>query len=205
MIIEAKHSRVYHIFFRMYVRIMLLIHFRKVSFTGDYHDQKKPVLLIGNHYSWWDGFFVYYLNNKVFRKKAYVMMLYEQLNARKFLRRIGAFSIHRGDKSMADSLRYARKILNEPQNLLLIFPQGEIRSQHWHNQKFEPGWFRVLKGIDTGVQIVFMATLTDYFSHARPSLRIYFKSLPMTEDLSNAILENLYNEFLNHCIEKQEE
>jgi hypothetical protein len=45
-----------------------------------------------------------------------------------WLRHLGSFSVDPGKLSVNESLAYAAEILNEPGNLLLFFPQGNLES-----------------------------------------------------------------------------
>ena len=45
-----------------------------------------------------------------------------------YLKYGGAFSINKKSRDMLQSLDYAAELLNDPQNLVLIFPQGKLYS-----------------------------------------------------------------------------
>ena len=184
---------------------MLKKHFQRVDIYGKYIAKDKSILLIGNHISWWDGFFAFHLNRKIFHKDAHVMMLREQLIKRKFLSKIGAFSIDPGKRNMINSIQYGNNILKNPKNLLLLFPQGEIRSMHQHQLMFEEGWIKILNKIDQDVQIIFMVNLIDYFSNRKPILSIYFKKISEERNITIDFLQSSYNEFLKECIDSQSE
>ncbi len=202
--IKARHHKGYNAFFRVYVKTMLRFHFRDIHIHGDFHDEGRPVLLLGNHFSWWDGFFVFYLNDKVFKKTPYVMMLEEQLARRKFLSRIGAFSIKRGSRTSLESLQYAANLLNDKSSLLLIFPQGKISSLYRYPLAFEKGWSRITGMIEKRPQIVFMANLIGYFSHPRPCLNMYIQTFQGGgRDLHTDFLEGQYNRFLKASMQQQ--
>jgi 1-acyl-sn-glycerol-3-phosphate acyltransferase len=86
-----------------------------------------PAVLIGNHSTWWDGFFVYLLNKRFFHKTLYVMMLEEQLARYHFFRRLGAFGIRQGhSRSVVEALSYSAVLLKDAGSLLCMFPQGEL-------------------------------------------------------------------------------
>ncbi|MBY0427423.1 MAG: hypothetical protein K2Q22_17440, partial [Cytophagales bacterium] len=59
-------------------------------------DPKRSLLVLGNHFSWWDPFLIAYLCIP-FRKQHHVMMLEEELAIRKALTYAGAFGINRKD------------------------------------------------------------------------------------------------------------
>lgn len=87
-----------------------------------------PVIVFANHCSWWDGYMVMLLNERVWGLDAYVMIEEAQLARYSFFRLLGGFSVDRQNpRSAAASLAYSAAMLNEkPGRMLLIFPQGEI-------------------------------------------------------------------------------
>lgn len=166
-------------------------------------DPDISALIIGNHFSWWDGFFVYYLNGKYFHRTYHVMMLEEQLQSRKFLCKAGAFSISPGSRDMGQSLSYATNILNKPGNLLLIYPQGEIQSQHQHQMIFKDGWMRIIEKATQPFKTIFVVTLIDYFSQPKPTLYFYLKEFHNGEKFEKDQIESEFNDYFRLCINKQ--
>ncbi len=83
--IPARHNTLYRKFFEWYISFMLWRNFDKVSISSDVKPKNTSMLVIGNHFSWWDGLFVGHANRKLFKKKFHVMMLEEQLRPRMFL------------------------------------------------------------------------------------------------------------------------
>ena len=110
--IPARHTRFHTCFFRWYTEIRLKRNFSRIIVHHPIPDiTSKPLLIIGNHYSWWDGFFILWLNNRFWHKKFHVMMLEEQLRQNMILNKTGAFSIRRGSRDALESLKYANGIL----------------------------------------------------------------------------------------------
>jgi 1-acyl-sn-glycerol-3-phosphate acyltransferase len=203
--IEARHKPFWLKFFDIYTAYMLKKHFYKVDIQGHIESNEHAVLIIGNHFSWWDGFFTYYLNRKTFRKKFHVMMLEEQLAPRPFLNKIGAFSIKKNMPSLMESLNYAASLLRSPEHLLLMFPQGEIQSMHTQKLLFEKGILSILKKAESPVDMYFMSNLIDYFSRKKPSLNIYLKKASTADYQNISELQQAYNDFYLDCISKQKE
>lgn len=203
--IRAKHFWFYHLFFRNYFRYILWKDFRKIEINGDYRDRRLPLLLIGNHASWWDGFFVYEINRRIFKRRFHLMMLESQLAKHKFFSKIGAFSIAPGDRSALESLNDAGRLLENNSNMLILFPQGQLKSQHTSTIEFRKGWFRILKERINPVQIIFTANLIDYFSHRKPSLYIYFEEYQKSSGFDFEELCKSYNKFYQNCIIRQTE
>ncbi len=173
--IKAAHNRFYDAIFGLYLQVHMRLAFRSIEIKDDFVDQGGSVLLIGNHFSWWDGFIARHVNNKVLHRKLHLMMDEEQLSKRRFLSKLGAFSIRKSSRGAIESLDYASEVLQDPDNLLIVFPQGRFQSLHQHPLAFEKGWFRILKNAPQHLQIVFMATLADYFASPRPGLSIYLQ------------------------------
>jgi hypothetical protein len=184
---------------------MINRHFRSVVIKNDFTDNGKPILLIGNHFSWWDGFFANYLNIKIFKRKFHVMMLEEQLQNRMFLNKAGAYSIRKHSHSVKESLAYTRNILSDSENLVTLFPQGEIRSMFQFPVRFERGITQVLNGLEGKVRVVFMAALIDYFSHRKPSLTLGLKEYIPGESIDLQNMEDTFNDYLKEMIAQQKE
>ncbi len=201
--IKAKHYWLYHLFFRSYFRYILTKDFRKTEVIGEYKDRNLPLLVIGNHISWWDGFFPYELNSRLFKRRFHLMMLEEQLRKIKFFRRLGAFSIDPGNRSVLESVNYATEILRCRDNILVLFPQGKIHSQYETNIEFQKGWFRILKNAGNPVNVVFIAFMTDYFSYRKPTLFTYIEEYPQTSGFVFEELYCSYNKFYQRSIIKQ--
>jgi 1-acyl-sn-glycerol-3-phosphate acyltransferase len=201
--IRANHSKFHEWFFDAYIGYLMRSDFREWIVVGNFNDSGGPVLMIGNHFSWWDGFFGRRLNQMVFRRKFYIMMLEEQLTPRIFLSKLGAFSIKRNSRDAIESVNYAIELLHQPGNLLMLFPQGKFQSQHQYPLSFEQGWHRILKGSPAGTQLVFTACLTDYFAHRKPALTIYLEQADKAVVSSPAQVELAYNTFLQEAIRQQ--
>ena len=56
------------------------------------------------------------------------MILEDTVQSVFFLKYMGAFSITKQSRQMMESLAYAGELLQDPQNLVLIFPQGRLYS-----------------------------------------------------------------------------
>ena len=174
--IKPAHHPLYERFFGAYLWTHMRLAFRYIRIHNNFTDNGNPVILIGNHFSWWDGFIARHVNINVFKRKLHLMMDEEQLAKRKFLCRLGAFSIKKNNRSAIESLNYAASVLNDPGKLLVVFPQGQFQSLHQHPVNFQKGWFRIIQKSQPNIQIVFMVALTDYFSSPRPGLDIYLES-----------------------------
>lgn len=106
-----------------------------------------PVIVFGNHSSWWDAHLPMTANEERWRRNGYVMMEDTQLARYGFFRYCGAFGVNRRDgRSAMQSVNYAVERLTEaPNRLLLIFPQGEIRANDARPLKFFAGAGHVVR------------------------------------------------------------
>ena len=145
--IEAKHNKLAHMVFKTYLMRLFRKNFTSMHILGSIPDlpADQPLIILPNHSSWWDGFFVYHLNSVYFERPLYLMMLQEQLNNYPFFRRIGAYGINpENPDAVRKSISYTTRVINQPAircAAVCIFPQGELIS--WYQQ---PLIFK--KGID---------------------------------------------------------
>lgn len=128
------------------------------------------------------------------------MMLENQLRKHWYFNYTGGFSINKTKRSMLESLQYTSKLLADKKNLVLIFPQGKIQSQHSKQFQFEQGINRIIADNKGLIQIVFVANFTEYLSQAKASVFIHFESY---EANANTSIEEAYNSFYASCLNKQ--
>ena len=183
----------------------LLSRFQKLSFHGDLKiDKQKASLVIMNHFSFNDGFVMLRLSRLILKKSFRIMVIEAQLKAIKIIRYIGCFSINKNSKSMIESLNYASELLKDPNNILGIYPQGEVYSMHLNRIHFESGLTHILKkSKDTSFQIIFVVCMLDYLDSFKPHARVYMEEYQGPHDLKT--MESSYNKFYKTCKIKQQE
>jgi 1-acyl-sn-glycerol-3-phosphate acyltransferase len=165
--------------------------------------EDRSVLLFQNHFSWWDGYWSYWLSRKIFSRKFHVMMLEKQLRKHMFLNRCGVFSIQKNNRDFLKSLQYASEILNEPKNLVAIYPTGEMLTQHQQIMQFQKGINHIIQEKTDHFEIVLAVFLVDYFGFARPEIRIYLKKYSGERSIES--VEKAYHSFYQTCVSKQTE
>jgi 1-acyl-sn-glycerol-3-phosphate acyltransferase len=95
--------------------------------------------LYANHTSFWDGFVAAELCRAA-GWDGYCLMEEHNLRRYRFLARLGAFSIRRGDPvSAVESLGYACRLLERPGTAVVIFPEGALRPARGAPHPLEPG------------------------------------------------------------------
>lgn len=197
--IKASHSKLAQIIFDRYLSVLLKRHFHRLEVILNTVSPKNnsSMLLLANHFSWWDGFFWYYVNKVVWKKKFHIMMLEEQLKRYWFFRFLGAFSIRKNSRSVLESFTYASKLLENPNNLVLIFPQGEIQPLSIEKIKFERGIDLLKLNMESEMQLVFGYAHTEYGSNPKPTVRFYLQTL---EGKDICEMEQAYQKFRRECI-----
>jgi 1-acyl-sn-glycerol-3-phosphate acyltransferase len=151
-----------------YVYWLTVRKFKEINFNTIEVDKDKSVLLIANHFSAWDTVVLFWINRKLLKKKFHVMMLETTAIKEPFLKYAGGFSINKTSKDMIHSLDFAAKLLNDPDNLVLIFPQGKIYSNMVSDVVFEKGVMQILKKATAKFQLIFAATFIENFDNFKP-------------------------------------
>lgn len=88
---------------------------------------------------------------------------------------VGAFSVNRKSRDVVESLNFAAGLLSDPDNLVLIFPQGKLYSNMIEEVKFERGVMNIIKkAVDC--QLIFAATFIENFDNLKPVANVHLKS-----------------------------
>jgi Acyltransferase len=177
-----------------YVQWIVSRHFQELRSDPVGIDDDRSVLLVANHFSYWDSLILYMVSLKYLKKKFHVMVRQDSTAHLKYLRYGGAFSINTKSKDMLRSLDYAADLLNDPENLVLIFPQGKLYSNFVNEINFEKGLIRVMDKASGKFQLVFAATFIQYLKHKKPTATVYLKN----QDYRKKSLEDLKNAYQIH-------
>jgi len=202
MILKAKHNFFIYPFFKCYAGWIIKRHFGTINIYGELNNKTLPILLISNHVSWWDGFWAEYINKCLFHRRIYFMMLEEQLRKYWIFNFTGGYSVKKKSRSVLETIRYTRELLNDNNNMVLIFPQGEIQSLYNQNVSFESGLERILRDKENKVQVVFIVNFIDYFSCRKPGIYFYLQECSCKTFDKQSIQES-YTLFYNQSLEKQ--
>ncbi|MXV51852.1 glycerol acyltransferase [Pedobacter sp. HMF7647] len=189
-----KTSKLLYIFFSWFIGRIMRSDFDRVIYKGTEEEAGLPILLLANHFSWWDGFILFILNKRYLKKRFYVLVTEENYHKVWFLKYLGAFSVKRKSKSVIETLHYAGQLLNNPDNLVLYFPQGKLYSNHLDKISFEKGILRIINACETQFQYVFAASFVDYFDKRKPTLTCYLKRWTPAEPLDLTAIADAYND-----------
>jgi 1-acyl-sn-glycerol-3-phosphate acyltransferase len=191
--IRPKNNKPIHWFFHYYIRLIIKNNFKAFNFNTIKTDPDKSVLLLANHFGWWDGFLLYWLNHLLLKKNFHIMILEDTVRKVFFLKYMGAFSMQKNSRSMIESLDYAANLLQDPKNLVLIFPQAKLYSNFVDDVHFERGLLKIIKQAKGKFQYIFAATFIEFFQHKKPTINVYVET---TRQEVNTIdeLKNLYQQ-----------
>lgn len=201
--IKPAHNALYNRIFNAYFNFILKRNFREIRIEGGFVPDNRSILLVPNHFSWWDGFFAWKLNTMLLRKKFYLMMLESELAKHRFFAKLGAFSIAPTSKGVLESLRFANEVISQPNNLLVFYPQGKLYSQHHMALEFQKGIERIVEQA-SNFRLLMCANLIDYYAYPKPSLTIHLQEYERLTDFNLTRFQLTYNLFLKQSIYKQD-
>lgn len=176
--ITAKPSRFHRRVFEIYLARLMKKHFHSLHLTGSLPDldPQLPLLVLPNHSTWWDGFFAWHLNAKLWQRPFFLMMLESQLKKYSFFRGLGAYGINQDNaKGILQSLRYTVKLLNQhPPPMICIFPQGELLPWGRRPLAYRSGIEWIINKYNQPVNVVQLAIATQFLGEQLPEAFFLF-------------------------------
>lgn len=173
--ITHKRSAIAQKLFHWYVKYRVHKAFNVMQYNAIDIKPNHSVLLLCNHFSWWDGFWAGWLTMRHMHRDFHILMQEDHLESRKWLRYMGGFSINKHSKQVINSLNYSAGLLGNPNNLVTVFPQGALMSNHSGDIHIERGIGHIIKKIEGNCQIIYYSAFIEYFESLKPS--IYFHLL----------------------------
>jgi len=178
-----------HAIFHRYLRYLVKKRFHALHVLGELPQipQDTPILLLPNHSTWWDGFFPYLLNDMVWNREFFVMMLEHRLREFWFFRFVGAFSINQqSPKGIVESLDYTVSLL-QGNKVVILFPQGELAGYGKRPLGYNRGVERVLRKCAEAkrrIAIVPLGMRCEFLSDEKPHVFLLCGT-PLFTDLSS--------------------
>jgi len=198
--IQADHKKWAEFVFDIYLKRLLKKSFNDFRIINDLPetDKSKSLIVTPNHFSWWDGFFIYWANKKIFNRKLYVLMLEGQLKRYWFFKKLGCYSIDLNDsRKMIASLKYTMDLLLKPNNLVTIYPQGEIHAYDEKHIVLKEGIDFITMKSTVDFQLLPIAFKIHYTNKRLPIVYARFGKLLSSKDA--AVNPQLYkDEFINN-------
>ena len=193
--IKAEHSKWAEFVFDIYLKRLLRSSFKEFRVINELPKfyKSKSLIVTPNHFSWWDGFFIYWLNKKMLNKKLFIMMLEEQLKRYWFFKKLGCYSIDPNDsRKMITSLKYTVDLISNPENLITIYPQGEIQPYEQRPIQLRNGIDFLSRKSENDFQILPLAFKIHYTNERLPMVYARFGKLLNSKDIK--INPQIFNE-----------
>jgi 1-acyl-sn-glycerol-3-phosphate acyltransferase len=199
--IRPQKNKLINWFFHYYILRIVKGNFHEVKFNEVEVEKGKSVLLLANHFSWWDGFLMYYINHKVLKKRFHVMVIEETVQKVSFFKYVGAFSVSKNSRDMLASLDYAAELLNNPENMVLIFPQGKLYSNFADEVNFEKGLSRIMEAAAGKFQTIAAATFIENLQYKKPTANVYLKAMGDINNMQDA--QAAYQQYYDSAKQQQ--
>ena len=183
-------------FMHHYIKWIVSRHFYELLFNAVEVDRQKSILLIGNHFSFWDGLVLYCVCDRLLKKKLHVMILEGTARKNPALRYAGAFSVNKNSRDVLLSINYAADLLNDANNLVLIYPQGKLYSNFVSQVHFDKGVWRIIQQAHGRFQLMFAATFIQYLKYKKPTATVYLKTI--TDNLTYKSIDELAAAYQQH-------
>lgn len=201
--VKPKQNIFVYRFFCWYIARIIKQNFNAFKYDSVVLEPNKSVLLLANHFSWWDGFVLFHLNKIFLKKRFHVMIMEHTAKQLWFMKYLGAFSVNPNSRSVLQSLTFAGELLNNPDNLVLIFPQGKLHSSHVNEIEFQKGLIKIIDASKKQFQFLFSASFTDFLENKKPTLHIYLKT-HLPQKFNNFLeIEKVYNQHYQTSLTKQ--
>ncbi|WP_337871912.1 lysophospholipid acyltransferase family protein [Ignavibacterium sp.] len=195
--IKAERNKIALFVFDIYLDRLLKKYFHDFILINGFPSIRddKSLIVAPNHFSWWDGFFVYYSLRKLSQKKIYIMMLEEQLKRFWFFQKIGCFSVNPNNKqSGIVTMKYTLELLYNPDNCVVIFPQGEIESFDKNPLGYNKGIEFLAENSNRDFEILPVANKIYYTNQKLPFILMHVHHLINSGEIKNKSV-SLFNEF----------
>ncbi len=212
--IKAQHTWWADKLFHFYVFRLMKKHFHSINLLGELPetDPKLPLLLLPNHSTWWDGFFIYLLQKKILHRKVYLMMLEQQLSKYNFFSKVGAYSINlETSKGIYQSLNYTLELLTSEQvssPAICIFPQGELLPWGTRPLGLKRGVDWIIKKYGKSINVLPLAMRAEYLGEQRALVffrfgenyildQTNFEGMTWLERIENGLLDQLEEQIIS--------
>lgn len=172
--LTAQKKRWFDAVFSVYNRNLIKRRFHTLKVENlenlKHREINVPLVIYGNHSSWWDGLIVYQLGKEC-AFDHYVMMEERQLKNLQLFRKLGAFSVVRENPREAlKSINYAVDLLREnATRTLWIFPQGEIKPNDARPLGFFRGLAKIVEKLEI-CDVVPLALRYEFLNKFKPEI-----------------------------------
>ena len=172
--IFAKHSIFHRFIFNFYIDRKLKSFFNNFYLTCHFTipSTENSILVLPNHFSWWDGFLVDFLHRIFFPDyKIFMMVLKDTLEKFWFFKYLGTYSINPAKpKEVLESLRYTEKILAQKKNFVVIFPQGNLEPYSVDKVEFKKGLTQLIDKAESFFYVQLLGLKIQFENEMKPNV-----------------------------------
>jgi 1-acyl-sn-glycerol-3-phosphate acyltransferase len=136
---------------------------------------QTPLVIYSNHASWWDALVGLVLKSELFpERSAFAPIDASQLERYKFFLKLGFFGVEQKmPRGAVQFLRTAENILQTPNSLLVVTPQGRFADVRERPVRFEAGLGHLAARIESAVFLP-MATEYVFWEERLPEILVRF-------------------------------
>jgi 1-acyl-sn-glycerol-3-phosphate acyltransferase len=171
--IEAEQKKWARLLYYPYICKLMRKHFSNYYLVNEFPkvDDNAGLLITPNHISWWDGFFIQHACRKFIKRELYLMILEKQLRRYWFFRKIGTCSINPDNpKSIINTADYVSKLISNPVNAVVIYPQGEIEPYEKRPLSLKRGLQLFIRDIHINFYILPVGFKIQYYNEKKPAI-----------------------------------
>ena len=143
--------------FHRFLRPFLKRHFHAVAVESGWRESLKfeadePLLIYGNHPSWWDPLIAHFLNRSLFpSRQFYAPIDAEALEQYSVFGKLGFYGVQMNTASGAAAfLKQTTAILDEGQTSIWITPEGRFSDARDHDAELMPGLAHMCSKLSRG-------------------------------------------------------
>ncbi len=178
--------------------------FKKVDYQLVEVNPSKSTLIFANHFSYWDPFMIGHMMISKTTKNYHVMIYENGLKEHPYFVHVGGYSIGNTPRDIKASFDYTIELLENPNNMVLIFPQAGFDSQYTDFVKFGRGLSWLMKEVNPAKTEILHTVLSfEYFHSLKPSAAIYTKLSELSDFTDIQKLSDEYNAFYKQKITDQ--
>ncbi|MCF8260091.1 MAG: lysophospholipid acyltransferase family protein [Melioribacteraceae bacterium] len=186
--IKTEHKKWAHFLFDKYIHRLLKKNFSNFWITNDLPNisNSEKLIITPNHISWWDGFFVDFINKSLLHRNIHVMMLEDQLKRYHFFNKVGAYSIDPSNtKKIKESFDYTLETINDPRNFSVIYTQGEIEAYEKRPLAIKRGIQLISRMAEFEFTVLPVVFRIQHFEEKNPALICRFGSKISSSELKD--------------------
>ena len=166
-------------FFRVIVRMWFALHFESVlAFDTEpfrEHAESSPLIVYGNHSSWWDPMIAVLLAEKLMPgRNHYAPMDESSLAQNAILSRIGIFGVDIHSARGAKQFHQRSLAVLSDGGVLWITPQGRFADVRERPLGFKPGLASISARWPAGCTLIPLATEYTFWNNRRPNALAHF-------------------------------